>query len=147
MGSRPDSSVSRAVNIFARARQTHSGVQADCHGCATEDAIAGRARARLRHDAPAPEHCRTHGQSRARQERTLCQNMSSTGEVQTCRESARLCADSALWRGPTDYPRSSAAFSLPSDSAHDRATAGFGSVLPGIVAQPPFSTNLLWSHE
>jgi len=51
---------------------------------------------------------------------------------------ARLACD-YLWR--------SAAFSRPSDSAQAAATAEFGSVLPGIVAQPPFSTNLLWSHE
>jgi hypothetical protein len=45
------------------------------------------------------------------------------------------------------YPWSSTAFPLPSVSAQAFATAEFGSAFPGIVAQPPFSTNLLWSHK
>jgi hypothetical protein len=53
----------------------------------------------------------------------------------------KYCADRALRRF-AGYPRCSTAFSRPSDSAQARATAEFGSVLPGIVAQPPFSTNL-----
>jgi hypothetical protein len=66
-------------------------------------------------------------------------------EMQTCRE-----AGASMRRFPPrdlpDYPRSSTALLLPSDSAQAFATAEFGSALPGIVAQPPFSTNLLWSH-
>jgi hypothetical protein len=52
----------------------------------------------------------------------------------------------AVWGGWPDYLRRSTAFSLPSVSAQALATAESGSVLPGIVAQPPFSMNLLWSN-
>ena len=71
--------------------------------------------------------------------------------VSTARDAHMSRAGASMRRFPPrdlpDYPRSSTALLLPSDSAQAFATAEFGSALPGIVAQPPFSTNLLWSHE
>ena len=49
-----------------------------------------------------------------------------------------MCADFTPPRDLPDYLRRSAAFPRPRDSAQALATAEFGSVLPDIVAQPPF---------
>src|SRR4029077_7046008 len=79
------------------------------------------------------------------------------GLSRSCRAEPLAAAALPVWQKPAlgharcdhvlpDYLLRSAAFSRPSDSAHALATAEFGSMLPGIVAQPPFSTNLPWSH-
>src|SRR6185312_12649179 len=70
----------------------------------------------------------------------------STGQDVGMPKRRCLQADRTLPCRP-DYPRTSTAFLLLSVSAQAFATAEFGSVPPGIVAQPPLSTNLLWSHE